>query len=70
VEDDDGRIIAFEVKSSDRATGSAFAGMRQLRDLTGDRFLAGVMFTTGQRAYTYEDRLHVMPLDRLWIPVT
>lgn len=27
------------------------------------------MLTTGSRSYTYEDRLHVMPIDRLWTPV-
>jgi hypothetical protein len=40
-----------------------------LRDALGDRFVAGVAFSTGERSYTYDDRLHVLPVDRLWRPV-
>jgi predicted AAA+ superfamily ATPase len=69
VEFDDGQVLAFEVKASERAAGPATAGLRELRDLLGDRFIAGVVLTTGRRSYTYDDRIHVMPLDRLWRPV-
>lgn len=69
VEFDDGRVIAFEVKANERATGVSFGGLRKLRELLGSRFCAGVVFTAGRRSYTYEDRLHVMPIDRLWRPV-
>jgi hypothetical protein len=27
-----------------------------------------VVLYLGSRSYTYEDRLHVMPLDRIWTP--
>ena len=30
---------------------------------------SGIILTTGTRSYTYADRLHVMPIDRLWTPV-
>ncbi|WP_235020236.1 ATP-binding protein [Ruania rhizosphaerae] len=70
VEYDDGTVLAFEVKANERAPGSDFRGLAQLRDLLGPRFAGGVVFTTGTRSYTYADRLHVMPLDRLWTPVT
>lgn len=69
VEYDDGRVVAFEVKASERAPGKDFRGLAQLRDLLGERFIGGIMLTTGSRSYTYEDRLHVMPIDRLWTPV-
>ena len=69
VEYDDGTIVAFEVKASERAPGSDFRGLAQLRDLVGDRFAGGIVLTTGSRSYTYADRLHVMPIDRLWTPV-
>ncbi len=69
VEYDDGRVVAFEVKASERAPGKGFRGLAQLRDLLGERFIGGVMLTTGTRSYTYEERLHVMPIDRLWTPV-
>jgi hypothetical protein len=42
--------------------------MRKLRDLAGDAFIGGVVLYMGQRSYTYDDRLHVKPIDRLWTP--
>ena len=69
VEYDDGRVVAFEVKASERAPGKDFRGLAQLRDLLGARFIGGIVLPTGSRSYTYEDRLHVMPIDRLWTPV-
>ena len=69
IEYDDGRVVAFEIKASERAPGKDFRGLAQLRDLLGARFIGGIVLTTGSRSYTYEDRLHVMPVDRLWMPV-
>ncbi len=66
VEFDDGSVLAFEVKANERVTGSDLSGLRSLREAVGSRFLAGVALSTGSRSYTYEDRLHVMPIDRLW----
>ena len=68
VERDDGAIIAFEVKTSSRAHSNDFKPMRKLRDKIGDAFLAGVTLYLGEHAYTLEDRLHVLPVDRLWVP--
>jgi len=70
VEFDDGAVVAFEVKANERATAPAFKGLEQLREALGPRFRAGVVLTTGRRSYTYADRLHVMPIDRIWRPVS
>lgn len=69
VEYDDGSVVAFEVKASERAPAATFRGLEQFRESLGPRFTAGVVLTTGRRSYTYADRLHVMPIDRLWQPV-
>ena len=66
LERDDGAIVAFEVKASSRVTSKDFAGLRKLRAATGDAFLSGVALCTGERSFTVEDRLSVMPIDRLW----
>ena len=66
VERDDGSVIGIEVKAGGRLPGDDFRGLRALRDLIGDRFTAGYALYSGERAYTYEDRLHVLPIDRLW----
>ena len=70
IEYDDGTVVAIEVKASERAPGGDFRGLGQLRAALGPRFAAGIILTTGTRSYTYADRLHVMPIDRLWTPVT
>ncbi|MGH3975218.1 MAG: ATP-binding protein [Pseudonocardiaceae bacterium] len=66
LEADDGSVVAFEIKTAGRVSGNDFRGLRKLRDVLGDAFVAGVALYTGVRSYTYEDRLHVMPIDRLW----
>lgn len=69
VELEDGRVLAFEVKANERVRGGDFKGLRALREILGDRFIAGVTLSTGTRSYNYEDRLYVMPVDRLWRPI-
>jgi len=59
----DGAVIAFEVKANERVTGGDFKSLRKLCDALRDRFVAGVVFSLGARSFTYEDRLHVMPVD-------
>lgn len=66
VEFDDGQVVAFEVEANERVRAPAFAGLAQLRDALGARFSAGVVLTTGSRSYTHAEKLHVMPIDRLW----
>lgn len=67
VEFADGGVLAFEIKANEKIGKSDFKGMRKLRDALGDRFIAGIGFITGTRSYSgYDDRIHVMPVDRLW----
>ncbi|HVX19115.1 MAG TPA: DUF4143 domain-containing protein [Acidimicrobiales bacterium] len=66
IEFSDGGVLAFEVKANERVAGKHLGGLHKLRDSVGDRFIAGVAFSTGARSYTFDDRLHVMPIDRLW----
>lgn len=63
---DDGQVLAFEVKANQRATATDTSGLQQLRDALGSRFRAGIVLTTGHRTYTHDDRIHVMPIARLW----
>lgn len=65
----DGRVIGIEVKSSERALADDFRGLRALKSSLGSRFHAGVIFTTGSRPYSFEEDLHVLPLDSLWTRV-
>jgi uncharacterized protein len=65
----DGGVLAFEVKAAGRVPDSDMRHLRKLRDALGERFLAGVALYIGERAYRFEERLHVLPIDRVWTPV-
>ncbi len=68
IERDDGALVAFEIKAASRVPGDDFRGLRKLREATKDAFVAGVVLYLGERSYTYDDRLHVVPVDALWAP--
>ena len=70
VESYDGRVAAVEVKASAKVSEGDFRGMRSLRERIGSRFVGGVLLNLGTMSYTAEDRIHVLPLDRLWHPVS
>lgn len=66
VELDDGDVVAFEITAGASVPGQKFSGLKQLRTSLGQSFRGGAVLYLGERAYTYDDRLHVLPLDRLW----
>jgi uncharacterized protein len=66
IETTSGSVAAIEVKASGTVADHDFAGLRLLRDKLGSAFIGGAVVNLGQRSYTYEDRLHVLPMDRLW----
>ncbi|MEX0947160.1 MAG: DUF4143 domain-containing protein, partial [Acidimicrobiia bacterium] len=66
IERRDGTVVAIEVKAATRVTTKDLTGLRAIRDALGDAFLAGVVLNTGPQAYRAEDRIQVLPIDRLW----
>ncbi len=69
VERDDGRVLAFEVKSAGQVAAADMRHLARLREELGDRLLAGIALYMGSRAYRFEARLMVLPIDRIWTPV-
>ncbi len=67
VERDDGGVIGIEVKAGVDVDTRDFRGLRLLRTMTGERFIGGVVINLGRHAYTADDRMHVIPADRLWM---
>jgi predicted AAA+ superfamily ATPase len=70
IESHEGMVAGVEVKAKSSIEDKDFRGLRLLRDSLGKDFVAGVLINLGQLSYTYDDRLYVMPLDRLWTPVS
>ncbi len=68
LERDDGAIACVEVKAGERVGVRDFRSLRKLREALGERFLGGVVLHLGRHSYTQEDRLHAVPVDRLWAP--
>jgi predicted AAA+ superfamily ATPase len=66
VERDDGAVIGFEVKAARKVDRKTVGGLTTLRQSLGDQFRAGYVLTTGDASYRYDDRIYVMPVDRLW----
>ena len=66
LERDDGKVAAIEVKAGSRAPRAGLDAIMKLRRRLGSQFLAGVVLYTGARAYTVDDRIHIVPLSRLW----
>lgn len=56
----------MEVKAGTRVTVKDLSRLRVIRDAMGEAFSAGVVLNTGARTYHAEDRIHVLPGDRLW----
>lgn len=67
LERDDGCVAAIEVKAAERVRDADFRGLSKLRKSLGERFLGGVVLHLGRRGYTVDDRLHALPVDRLWL---
>jgi hypothetical protein len=65
-EDDDGHVAGIEIKASSQVPDKDFNGLRSLREKLGTAFVGGVVLYLGERSYTREDRIYVLPMDRLW----
>lgn len=66
IEARDGRVAGVKVAASSIISDQDFRGLRILRDRLRDEFVGGVLINLGEYSATYDDRLHVLPLDRLW----
>ncbi|MDN5861640.1 MAG: ATP-binding protein [Pseudonocardia sp.] len=66
LESDDGDVVAVEVKAGATYRREDLRGLAHLRLRLGERFRAGVLMYTGERAARVDDRLFLVPVDHLW----
>ena len=69
MEQPDGAVVAFEIKAAGGWHPRSGRGLLAMREELGDRFKAGVALHTGEWATHPEDRIHAIPIDRLWTRV-
>ncbi len=60
-----GMVAGVEVKASGTVTTSDFRGLRKLAGAAGARFAGGVVLY-GETIASFGDRLHAVPISRLW----
>jgi uncharacterized protein len=61
-----GNIVAIEIKASSAPDLSMAKHLRSLRDSLPDRFVLGVVFHTGSRAFVLDDRIWALPISTIW----
>ena len=66
LEDRRRRLVGIEVKASSSVRASDFKGLRMFRDLTGERFICGVVLYTGKEILPFGPGLWALPLQALW----
>ena len=61
------RLLAgVEVKAAATVTQADFRGLRKLANAAGERFVRGVVLYDGETSVRFGDRLHAVPIRRLW----
>lgn len=65
LEDAAGRLVGIEVKKTTSPTASDFKGLNHLSELTGKRFLRGVLLYTGSAGVAFGAKLHAVPVSAL-----
>ncbi|MBK7642795.1 MAG: ATP-binding protein [Planctomycetes bacterium] len=59
-------LVGVEVKAAGTLSAADFRGLRRLREITGKRFLGGVVLYDGETRASFGERLHAVPLRALW----
>ncbi|MBJ7610282.1 MAG: hypothetical protein JF887_12745 [Candidatus Dormibacteraeota bacterium] len=62
----DGGVVGCEIKAASAPQLRDAQHLVWLRDQLGLRFVAGVVFHTGPRAYELGDRVRAIPICALW----
>lgn len=66
LEDAQGRLVCIEVKSSDTVTAQDFKGLKYIEELTGEKFLQGVVLYSGSSYIPFGSKLCALPIQALW----
>ncbi|WP_290522835.1 ATP-binding protein [Alcanivorax sp.] len=59
------QLAGIEIKAAATVTQSDFKGLKRLRDITGDRFAAGVLFYDGDTILPFGEKLFAVPVSEL-----
>lgn len=66
LEDRAGRVIGIEIKSGATVRRSDLRGMNKLRELAGERFVAGLFLCTARQTIPVAREVWAIPIEALW----
>ncbi|MHB8340972.1 MAG: ATP-binding protein [Mycobacteriales bacterium] len=66
LESPDGRVLGIEVRAGQTPRKDWFRWLAQMRDVLGERFVAGLTLYTGGQVLPFGDRLWAVPISALW----
>jgi predicted AAA+ superfamily ATPase len=66
LEDAQGRLVGIEVKLTSSGAAKHFSGLKVLRELAGERWIAGVVLYTGEEVVPFGEKLWAAPISALW----
>lgn len=66
IELSDGRIIALEVKSASSISRNDLAGIKLIKDKTGDMFHCGLILYTGNEVQFLGKNIYAVPISGIW----
>ncbi len=61
-----GTIAGVEIKAAASVSSRDFRGLRKLQRAAGNRFGRGIVLYDGEASIPFGDRLHAVPISRLW----
>lgn len=65
-EDNAGKIVGIEIKSSKTVTANDFRGLKYLKESTGENFACGMVLYTGSDIVPFGGGLYAVPVSCLW----
>jgi uncharacterized protein len=66
LEDVTGNLVGIEVKKTASPGAGDFKGLNHLREITGKRFMRGLLLYTGSASVVFGSNLHAVPVSALW----
>jgi predicted AAA+ superfamily ATPase len=66
LEDNQGRVVGVEVKSSATVVKRDFAGLDALSEAVGNNFVRGIVLYNGNSIVPFGERMTAMPINSMW----
>ncbi len=66
LENNQGKIVGIEVKSSNSVDTNDFRGLKDLSETAGDQFINGVVLYLGENVIPFGEKYFALPIDALW----